>query len=226
VDPWSGWHLRGEVERGSVGVESFAIGTVARQAVPGTPPSYTRAFLDMRRYNRLSPNAQINFRVVTGGWVGGDPLPMQRRLSVDGPGAMPGFGFRNASATTTDVGACNVSISAAPVAECERIALAQVEFRAALHIGAQDHWNFLRETIGAFNPALTWVLFTDVGRGWLVGSRAGEMRYGRYTLPPISTFRTDFGAGVDLGGFGVYAARALSPAVGGTRLFIRVKRRV
>jgi hypothetical protein len=61
---------------------------------PLGPTQYTRGLFDFRRYNRLGPDAQLNMRVVLGGWLGGDPLPLERRLSVDGPGALPGFDFQ------------------------------------------------------------------------------------------------------------------------------------
>ena len=36
------------------------------------------------------------------------------------------------------------------------------------------------------------------------------MSYGRRTFPPLSTFRTDIGLGLDFGGIGVYAAKSVS----------------
>src|SRR5205809_5212761 len=51
-------------------------------------------FFDIRHYARISPSGRINVRLVGGGWVGGDPLPLQRRLSLGGPDPMPGHPFR------------------------------------------------------------------------------------------------------------------------------------
>jgi hypothetical protein len=62
--------------------------------------TYSRALFDLRRYNRLGPNAQLNLRAVFGGWVNGDALPVQRRFAVSGIDALPGFDFRRMLGTT------------------------------------------------------------------------------------------------------------------------------
>jgi hypothetical protein len=41
---------------------------------------FARAFLDLRRYNRIGGANRLNFRLVLGGWAGGDPLPLQNGL--------------------------------------------------------------------------------------------------------------------------------------------------
>ncbi|HEY0997560.1 MAG TPA: polymer-forming cytoskeletal protein, partial [Gemmatimonadaceae bacterium] len=98
-DPWAGWYVSAQVERGEGELTTLGVATPsARRAVPG-PVAYTRGFMDARRYNRLGPGAQLNFRLVLGGWMSGDELPLERRLSVDGPGALPGYGFRAPRAT-------------------------------------------------------------------------------------------------------------------------------
>ena len=43
-----------------------------------------------------------------GGWLGGDELPLQRRLSVGGSGTLPGFDFRRFH-EQNDVGMCTSS---------------------------------------------------------------------------------------------------------------------
>jgi len=65
--------------------------------------------------------------------LSGDPLPLERRLSIDGPGTIPGFDFR--SVEGIDVGTCS-EVSAPPgrPAQCERVALAQLEYRNDLRI--------------------------------------------------------------------------------------------
>ena len=89
--PWAGWYVAADYELGDGRVTAFAPlssdGTArARDRALGRR-TYGRAFVDLRRYNRLTPDAQLNFRLAAGGWVHGDPLPAQRRLSVGGPGA-------------------------------------------------------------------------------------------------------------------------------------------
>ncbi|MDH5234441.1 MAG: hypothetical protein OEW77_05725, partial [Gemmatimonadota bacterium] len=103
--PWrGGWYVQAELERGR--------GTLARNSgdslvlnAPGDV-SYTRGFLDARRYNKLSPGTEVNMRVVLGGWLGGDELPLQRRLSIGGPGAVEGYDFRRATRDPVDVFSC------------------------------------------------------------------------------------------------------------------------
>ena len=222
--PWSGWYILADVERG-VG-ELTAVGVTSPGVRPGGAGrvTYTRGLLDIRRYNRLSPRSQVNLRLVTGGWLGGDELPLQRRLSVDGPGALPGFDFREGGAGP-DVATCS-SPGFEPggrPAQCERIALVQAEYRGDLHFdlfGDSDWDNFIQAGSNA-----AWIVFLDAGRGWLVRSQSGSDGYGRGTIPPLSTFRTDVGIGLDLRLIGFYVAKALSDAHEPLNFFVRLRHR-
>ena len=76
----SGWLLNAEYERGSGNLSTIAPTTFGtRTTVPGDI-TYARALLDFRRYNRLAPNTQLNVRMVAGGVLAGDQLPIQRRF--------------------------------------------------------------------------------------------------------------------------------------------------
>ena len=220
-DPWTGWFLNGDVERGDGDL-----------VPPGGAPAdvrevtYVRGFADMRRYNRLSPDAQLNMRVVVGGWLGGDDLPLQRRLSVSGPGSLPGFDFRRppggADVATCQAGAANPALPAL----CERMVLAQIEYRGALRFGRigfreGNHWWAER---GLKSPQ--WVAFVDAGRGWLVGDRQGELQYPSSTvLPPLDSFRTDIGIGLDARIIGFFVAKAVSHSKEPANFFVRVRHR-
>ena len=245
-NPWSGWYIVADWERGvgslrrpqlyitvPAGVNPVVFGAPARV-------DYARGFFDLRRYNRLSPDAQLNFRVVAGGWLNGDPLPLERRLSVDGPGAMPGYGFRSTrTGESVDVGSCNVGVAfPGRPAQCDRIALAQAEYRGDLHFdfGSDWFWNDDADIPGArdsahrahthhFHSDGTWVVFADAGRGWVVGPSSGTLQYERNRVPPLSSFRTDLGAGFDFGGIGLYVARAMSTSSEPTRFFVRLRHR-
>ncbi len=250
-NPRSGWYLRGEYERG-VGRDmrfSDALTPGARpnavsgSSMAGDGLSYGRLLLDLRRYTRLGPNAQLNLRGVLGGWMSGDPLPVQRRLSVSGIDALPGFDFRR-TLGTNDVGTCatgdgaGYAIRGRP-AQCERIALLQVEWKGDFRIslfGEDDksdrRWRFSRR--GADG---TWVVFANSGRGWLVNRPlltgpksasvvdADPLRYGKYRVPEIGTWRTDIGGGFDFGDVGVYVAQAVSQRGLSPNLYVRLGRR-
>jgi hypothetical protein len=68
-------------------------------------------------------------------------------------------------------------------------------------------------------------VFTDAGRGWIVGDRLGALRYPSGTLPGFDTFRTDVGAGLDLGIIGLYVAKAVSSSKEPANFFIRIRDR-
>ncbi|HJU65516.1 MAG TPA: BamA/TamA family outer membrane protein, partial [Gemmatimonadaceae bacterium] len=175
-DPWTGWLISAEVERGRGNDVSLAPASVlARTPTSGRADvSYTRAFLDARRYNRVSPKGQLNFRLVLGGWLGGDDLPLQRRFSLGGAGALPGYDFRAGGRNGQLLDCAESTAPSGSPAQCERMALAQVEYRGDLRIAIGG-----RTTDGPadergpldidFNRVLSWVIFFDVGRGWLVG---------------------------------------------------------
>jgi surface antigen Omp85-like protein len=241
--PTTGWLIRAEYELGSGRIDaSGATSLVARGGAVNSEPRYGRVFVDARRYFRLSPTNHLSGRVVAGGWVHGDELPLQRRLSVSGVGAVPGIDFREPS-LGPDVGQCSTSPApAGDPAQCERALLAQVEYRVSLRsrpgsiIGRTVR---IRSRAFTLSPSL--VLFADAGRGWLVEPGGGEpdaplppgpapvpvrdLLYSAWTIPPLGTFRTDIGAGVDLGLFGIYVAKSLSESGEPMNVFLRARRR-
>lgn len=85
-DPWSGWYVSGEYEYGSGWITSYAPSTAGvRDVNPTGRTVYDRAFIDVRRYNRLSAEGQLNLRLVAGGWLSGDELPLERRFPSGAP---------------------------------------------------------------------------------------------------------------------------------------------
>jgi hypothetical protein len=235
-DPWSGWYVVADYERGTGEVTSA--GPRAEPALyvdppPPEPPTplglghvaYGRALVDVRRYNRISPDAQVNLRLVLGGWLHGDPLPLQRRLSVGGPGTIPGYDFRSFP-DDEDVLQCNPTYSPrGRPALCDRIALLQAEYRGDLRLA----WNPFSDAGRGFgfgsNTDAVWLLFADAGRGWLVGPREGEVQYRRGQLPSFGTFRTDVGLGIEIYPIGLYVAKSVADAKEPANFVVRVKRR-
>lgn len=229
-DPWSGWYVVADVERGASAAVQLAP-TPPEVRAPATAPvgvEYTRVFLDARRYNRVSPDAQLNLRLVMGGWIGGDELPLQRRFALGGAGSLPGYDFRRPP--DKDVLLCGGTALAGRPGLCERIAVAQIEYRGALAFRFSSEGGFDEEEDEGdwrlqYSRKGEWVVFVDAGRGWLVGPRSGSVQYGRSTLPPLSTFRTDVGAGLDFELIGFFVAKSVSDAKVPANFFIRLRHR-
>lgn len=232
TDYWSGWYVIANLEYGNGHVSRFGPRSppeIALTSGSDTAPipvilapanvNYTRLFLDLRRYNRLAPNAQFNVRAVIGGWLSGDPLPLERRLSVGGPGTIPGFDFRSAGDDAPDVASCS-AVPAAPdgrPAECERMVLGQAEYRTLTHFAFRVFGHRIEDDFA-------WLVFADAGRGWLVGQRQGALQYPASTFPNLRTFMTDAGLGFSIDPVGIYVAKALSRPEERPHFVIRVRR--
>ncbi len=221
-NPWAGWYVLADYERGTGTIDVLAPTSAGVRTGSTGPTRYQRGFFDLRRYNRLGPSAALNLRVVMGGWLSGDALPLQRRLSIDGPGTVPGFDFRVTGGT--DVGTC---ATGAPLrgrpAQCDRIALAQLEYRSDIRLSFTDGEFPSRRN--RFRADGAWVFFANAGRGWLVNSPGSPLNFPRRDLPPLSSYRTDIGGGLDFDRFGIYAAKALSVPQEPVNVFMRVKHR-
>ena len=228
-NPSTGWLILAEYERGTGDVT--AAGPTSPPARVAVTPrvTYGRALLDLRRYNRLSPTTWFNARVVLGGWLHGDELPLERRFSVGGIGTVPGVDFRKYEPGTVDVSQCSdgAVIPAGNPAQCERVALAQLEYRNELHSSMFDFLNAraIRLRGIGFTVRPTAVAFVDAGRGWLVGQPSGTLEYSSRSFPRFGTFRTDVGLGLDLGIIGVYVAKSVSSPKEPANVFLRVHRR-
>jgi len=223
LNPWAGWLIKADYEHGAGDFWTTGFST----ALFREHRSYGRGFVDIRRYNRISPKRQINGRIVLGGWLHGDKLPLERRFSVGGIGTLPGFDFRRVG-IGTDVGQCADRIVAdGRPAKCERVALAQLEYRHELLSELFDVFNRngIRVRGAVFRVKPTAVVFADAGRGWLVGPQVGTLQYPSGSLPGFDTFRTDVGGGLDLGIIGVYVAKAVSSSKEPANFFVRIRDR-
>ena len=229
LNPSTGWLILAEYERGSGRVTDPGVASPLARPVPVSQLTYGRAFLDLRRYNRLSPTTWISARLVLGGWLNGDELPLERRFSVGGIGTIPGFDFRKFQPGAVDVSQCSDGGPPPPgnPAQCERVALAQLEYRNELHSSLLDFLNSrpIRLRGIGFTVQPTAVAFVDAGRGWLVGQPSGTLQYSSHSLPRFGTFRTDVGLGLDLGIIGIYVAKAVSSSKEPANVFLRLHRR-
>jgi hypothetical protein len=229
ADPRSGWYVRAEVERGSGALGRRAPLTDVALAGANGPTRYVRAFVDARRYNRLAPGVQLNLRAAVGGWATGDPLPAQRRLTVSGLDALPGYDFRRLrEGDAMDVGTCATGSDAGYAlvgrpAQCERIALLQGELAGDFRVllggdpGALGDRRWVLERL-RFDGR--WVLFANAGRGWPLPP-SGKL----WEAPAFGTWRTDVGGGLDFGTVGVYVAQAVGEPGHAPNLYLRLGRR-
>lgn len=220
-EPSGGWYLRGTYEHGSSASAIFAprVQNPVAAGVFSAPQAieYGRVFFDLRRYNRVSPRTQLDGRIIAAGWVSGDELPLERKLSVTGPGVLPGYEFRETLGGSADVMQCTaagVVASDNPVL-CDRVVLGQLELRTQLASHPFDFFNIpaLRLRSVGFTASPVGVFFVDFGRGW------------RTTTPWPAAYKGDVGAGLDLGLIGAYVAKAVTDRSEPLRFFVRIRRR-
>ncbi len=233
--PSSGWLVSGEYEVGQgtdIGGQPSVLycGAVAGPCTPpptaGSNLNYQRLGFDARRYLRLSPTGRLNLRLAGGGWTGGDPLPLQRRMALGFPDPLPGYGFRQFS--------CDPGALPGQPALCDRALVLQTEFRTHLGLDFGPKWagdwggggsDEEYEPFHVSGPDL--VVFADAGRAWSV-SRPGVS--GPDVIPPdrlpaLSSFKTDVGVGLDFGPLGFYLAKPLDQANRAVTFTLRMGRR-
>ena len=213
-DPTAGWLMRATFEnsRSSDVVPHAGIPPTVRDSIP-TDGSYTfnRLFVDLRHYARISPSGRVHLRLVGGGWMGGDPLPLQRRLSLGGPEPMPGEPFR--------VVACNGDIvdpefAGSQLAACDRVLAFQTEYRGHVKLNWSYNPSSGRDEPPREDGSFLWlegldvVVFANAGQAWLVGNGPGQVPAGQ--IPRLSSWLVDVGLGADWSGFGVYIAKAVT----------------
>ncbi|HEX5004658.1 MAG TPA: hypothetical protein VFV65_05040 [Gemmatimonadales bacterium] len=219
--PAIGWYAKLSAEFGaSDDVAPAALPPGVRNPI-ATDGSYNYALLttDVRRYFRLSPDDRLSGRAYFSGWMGGDPLPVQRRLSLGGPSILPGDAFRQINCTPP--GESNPSQASL----CDRTLFFQVEFRHRLNLGwhytlSEGKEGSAGRIIGIQTADL--VFLSDLGTAWLSGTGPGHVPNNR--LPSLDTWTADIGAGIDFGFIGAYLAKSVTDD-GPVRLSIRLQRR-
>ena len=220
-DPWAGWYVTGDYEYGIGTITAYGpTSRSIREINPTGRNNYDRVMIDVRRYNRLSADGQLNLRFAAGGWLSGDDLPLQRRYSLGGPGSIPGYDFRQIMPGTdylTCAGTRPEDVPGGPrtppgsQAQCERFALGQIEYRGEIGGPLFGLLDLQRRRLRlGWGRSAEWVVFADVGRGWLVGPRVADLQYGSGTFPSLNTFRADLGAGIRLDDLGLYIAKSVT----------------
>ena len=235
-DPWAGWYASADYEYGIGNITAYGPTSRAiRDINPTGRNNYDRVMIDVRRYNRISAEGQLNLRLVAGGWLSGDDLPLQARYSLGGPGSLPGYDFRQVMPGTdylTCAGTRPEDTPGAPrtppgsPAQCERFALAQIEYRGEFGSGLFGLLDQQRRRFRlGWGRKAEWVVFADVGRGWLVGPNVADLQYGSGSFPDLRTFRADVGVGVRLDDIGLYLGKSVTDPHTPINFFARLQPR-
>ena len=219
--PSTGWYLRGRYEHGtSDDVLPVTLPDVIRPPVPaGGGYGFDRLSLDFRRYSRLTPSLRVNGRLRADGWIGGDRLPVQRRVSLGGPDVLPGYDFRAFNCAPRGFN------DPSGAALCDRMIAAQVEVRTRLGLNLGYR---LRDKEGGSNGRFIGieeadlVFLGDAGKAWLAGDGPGQVPDNR--IPSFGEWDVDVGVGLDAGEIGVYLAKGLSSAEP-IKFLVRLQRR-
>ena len=218
--PASGWWLRGSVEHTtSNDAAPVDLPTTVRGTIPTSSYGFNRFTIDLRRYNRLSPEAQLNFRLWAGGWLSGDPLPLQRRVSLGGPDLLPGYAFRSLNCSPAGF------TDPADAALCDRALITQVEFRHRLRLRLgytvrDPNHAELQRFLGIEDPDL--VVLGDAGSAWLAGNGPGRVPSDR--IRSLSEWKADAGVGIDAGGIAFYLVKAVTDGEP-LRFYVRLEQR-
>jgi hypothetical protein len=219
--PTTGWMIRSRFEHvTSDDIAPVALPPVVRPSPPtGGGYATDRLSVDVRRYSRLTPGLRVNARLRADGWIAGDRLPVQRRVSLGGPDLLPGFDYR--AFTCAPRGFSN---PASP-ALCDRMIATQLEVRTrvGLNVGYRlpdREGNRPGRFIGIEEADL--VLFSDAGKAWLAGAGPGQVPVNR--LPVLNEWSLDLGLGLDAGEIGAYLAKSVSSGES-VKFVVRLQRR-
>ena len=161
----------------------------------------------------------MNARLRADGWIGGDRLPVQRRVSLGGPDLLPGYGFR---AFTCAPRGLRRSVGARALRPLHhRPGRGPDAARASTSaIGCATARASAGRFIGIEEADL--VLLGDAGKAWLAGDGPGQVPVNR--IPSFHEWKTDVGVGLDAGQIGAYLAKSLSEGEP-VRFIVRLQRR-
>ncbi len=197
------WYTRVAVRHvASNDLQPVSLPTAIRDPLPSTGYGETEGDFDLRAYLRIDPEQRINGRISGGGYLGGDPLTIQRRRAIGGADPLSGYDFRAIN--------CDRRRKPDPgqPALCDRELAVQLEYHHTLPIDLTTRVG--PYTVGIRKPDL--VLLADAGSAWLAGDSAGRVPTNR--IEAINEWRSDVGAGIALPWVGVYLAKSLVDPVG------------
>ena len=221
-----GWKIDAEIMQTFGGDLNIAeVGLVLADGTRGPPvaglptmeATFTKGFLDMRRYNAVG-DASLNFRFVAEGILNNEVLPPQFQHALGGPGSLPGLpGFPRFPDDPVDMmpvmdcGARDSRVSTSsmnflstrffPLYGCDRYVLFQAQLEGYFGFQIADADLDFRDEGLALNLELIprWVLFFDAAQAWELGD-----------IGPFSRsdedLRYDAGGGIAFGDLGFYLA--------------------
>jgi hypothetical protein len=183
---------------------------------------FTAGLIDARVFAPVAGNI-VAARFVGAGSIDESPLPPAYQSALGGAGSLPGYasfsvncGARTRLLSLDEDGAISERPTLAGYG-CDRVALFQAEFRSdfgrpsgrSRHDDDEDHHHWWQH----FDIDPDFILFFDAGRGWSYD--------GNGTTSSTKTLY-DAGAGVVLGGLGVFGAIPLSGDDREIRFFLRL----
>ncbi len=226
LDRGKGWVIEAEIMQAFGGELTFReVERVLPDNTRGPPltlppmeATFTKAFLDVRRYNEVG-SASLNFRLAAGGVLNDEALPPQFHHALGGAGSLPGlYNFAENPATMTPamdcgarsffVGTTDINLFQAtffPFYGCDRYVLFQAQLEGYFGFAIADIDLDFRDEGLPVNLELIprWIVFFDAGQAWALGNigpfpRNDESR------------RYDAGGGIAFGDLGFYLAAPLN----------------
>jgi len=218
--PASGWLVRGWWEKShSDDAAPITLPPEVRDPIPQGHYAFSEFRLDLRRYARFNPSVRSSARLLAAGWLSGDPLPVQRRLSLGGPDILPGYPFRSQQCAPP-----SLTDPALP-ALCDRMIALQLEVRTRTRVGlpipsSDPYLTGLQRLFAIREPDI--IVFSDAGKAWITGEGPGRVPNNK--IPVLREWEYDIGFGIDAGGLGIYLTQPLNHGLP-LRFTVRLQRR-
>lgn len=211
--PREGWWLNVEARHTtSSDLSPFLLPEQIRAPLPSDGYGTLEGSFDARRYQRIDPRHSLHLRLAGEGWLGGDPLTIQRRLALGGPDFLSAYPFRFITCDTRR------RPDAAMPALCDRRMIAQAELRRTYDLS-------LATRVGPYAIGLDRadvMVFADFGSAWLAGDGPGQVPADR--IQALGEWRGALGVGIDGGWIGAYLARSITDDES-PRFTLRLQRR-